>query len=858
MVVHDLVAVTLAVVAMGMLFQLIKFGAVLVHILRMPCWPQCLSPEGGHQPLSADQRAALEELEALGFREIHQATYQEGPLRYLSVLLRHGTQSTFAKVRFRGGAYAGYPVEFYSLSTDGPMICTGNRLSWAYLSSAPSIRWEDAFADSLAGHWHAHLARLAGLAVVELSDEEARERIDAGAEGCFSHWMKERMIVESDGRWHPSLRWALALTFTLLRSQRKLKAPYISVLTQGEHQSAFFTLCYLEIEEMLAARPPRRKLKAWLLALTVMVSLIAWGVAYGPSLAVVVVVILLVHEGGHALAMRAFGYRDMNMFFVPMVGAVVAGVIAKELSAWKQAVVLLAGPIPGLVIGLGLLGFGPQGASIDWQTIGGIAVGVNLFNLLPVGPLDGGRLLELSLFSRWPTARMVVSGLSVLAFVGLAKWTDDTVVPLMLALLMAFGTIASWRSIALERVWSDEGERSERIRRLFEAAQRTLKAQTFLRHYPLVKGVVTRRQICRPRLWESALVLMLLVGLWSGVGFVAYESGIIGGVRAQISETRTPAQIEFDDAAYDYDDDSSPAALENLLTLSQKLDPDDPRRIDMVVRQAWQLPEPQRQAQFDSVLMQERDGHEYSRNDVASDLLGHAVAVTARLGAEDRIRALQQAVDHVMTVAPRFYSATLNARLRIAERVDQGGEPDRAWALLEDLRQTAGRDEGCQCEVRDIVAAQAWFQLSHQRPEQALAVLESSPYASHLGQRSECLTRDHAWALLAAGRISEGVEQMRRAAYTEPRQPSFKDRLFSGAVQSPHLVEVMDMAYALVQKGKADEARQLIANRPRTCFRADKEAEKLWSKPWQQGRELALRDISLMLCPPTESRRMTH
>src|SRR5262249_49106418 len=52
--------------------------------------------------------------------------------------------------------------------------------------------------------------------------------------------------------------------------------------------------------------------------------------------------VLLFHECGHYVAMRAFGYRNLRMFFIPFLGAAVAGKNF-NVAGWKKAVVALAG-----------------------------------------------------------------------------------------------------------------------------------------------------------------------------------------------------------------------------------------------------------------------------------------------------------------------------------------------------------------------------------------------------------------------------------------------------------------------------------------------------------------------------------
>lgn len=126
--------------------------------------------------------------------------------------------------------------------------------------------------------------------------------------------------------------------------------------------------------------------------------------------------VILVHEGGHALGMLAFGYRDVQVFFLPFIGAVTTG-RKTDAPAWQHAVVLLLGPVPGVVLGVVLLAVS-QGHGITGE-VGRMAVLINVFNLLPIKPLDGGRMLSVTLFSRWSWLEAAFDGLGTIVLLAL-------------------------------------------------------------------------------------------------------------------------------------------------------------------------------------------------------------------------------------------------------------------------------------------------------------------------------------------------------------------------------------------------------------------------------------------------------
>jgi Zn-dependent protease len=118
---------------------------------------------------------------------------------------------------------------------------------------------------------------------------------------------------------------------------------------------------------------------------------------------VILVGVVLIHELGHLAAMWAFGYKDLAVFFIPFFGAVATGRSAGG-KAWQRGVVILAGPMPGILLGWVVIMLAPQ-AMVSYPYLAVTAsmlLLVNGFNLLPLMPLDGGRLLNIVLFSRHP------------------------------------------------------------------------------------------------------------------------------------------------------------------------------------------------------------------------------------------------------------------------------------------------------------------------------------------------------------------------------------------------------------------------------------------------------------------------
>lgn len=114
---------------------------------------------------------------------------------------------------------------------------------------------------------------------------------------------------------------------------------------------------------------------------------------------------LLLHELGHFVAMYVLGYQNLSLLLIPLFGGVALG---KKHAApvWQNAAVLLAGPLPGLLLGLTIWVLLPRTLTVTspdnipfgtmfLYDFSGILVSFNALNLLPCVPLDGGRILQL-------------------------------------------------------------------------------------------------------------------------------------------------------------------------------------------------------------------------------------------------------------------------------------------------------------------------------------------------------------------------------------------------------------------------------------------------------------------------------
>ena len=134
------------------------------------------------------------------------------------------------------------------------------------------------------------------------------------------------------------------------------------------------------------------KLKILTTSGTMLVSVAAYSLIWGWKFALGFVLLLLVHEMGHVIQLRREGIAASAPVFIPFLGAVVA---AKSLGndALAEARVGLAGPILGTLGTAALLPIAETSGNDFWKALAFTGFFLNLFNLLPVVPLDGGRAM---------------------------------------------------------------------------------------------------------------------------------------------------------------------------------------------------------------------------------------------------------------------------------------------------------------------------------------------------------------------------------------------------------------------------------------------------------------------------------
>jgi Zn-dependent protease len=142
--------------------------------------------------------------------------------------------------------------------------------------------------------------------------------------------------------------------------------------------------------------------------------------------------LIFVHEMGHWLEAKRQGLPVSAPLFIPFLGA---SIFLKEQpqSAWHEFELAIAGPLLGSLGALAVYGVGVAEDSNRLRAIAFLGFFINLFNLLPVVPLDGGRIVTAIHPALWV--------LGLLALLGLVLYRPNGI----LVLILVFAAMELWQ-----------------------------------------------------------------------------------------------------------------------------------------------------------------------------------------------------------------------------------------------------------------------------------------------------------------------------------------------------------------------------------------------------------------------------
>lgn len=180
-------------------------------------------------------------------------------------------------------------------------------------------------------------------------------------------------------------------------------------------------------------------------------ALAGWSILFTWQFALVLIAVLVVHEYGHVWAMKRLGMKTKGFYLIPFVGGVAIGDKAK--THWQQVYIAMMGPCFGLVMSIGFYLLYLITDSHYVGLLASVSALINIFNLLPVLPLDGGQVVKSIVFSGRSYTPYVLLLISSAAFFALSVHLGLT----FLAFFIVLGVVDlvfSWKEFKQQTVTS--------------------------------------------------------------------------------------------------------------------------------------------------------------------------------------------------------------------------------------------------------------------------------------------------------------------------------------------------------------------------------------------------------------------
>lgn len=201
--------------------------------------------------------------------------------------------------------------------------------------------------------------------------------------------------------------------------------------------------------EQPAARPRPSATSKAAISLPKQLALLSASVAatvylFDLGVGIAVIATIIVHEYGHAHAMRRHGHQA-RFYLIPFFGGIAIG-DRTYISDAEATEILLKGPAFGLLPPLACFGGFLVLGDSAWLGAGFVALLVNMFNLLPIPPLDGGRVVQIFLKPMGDKVWFAASGLLILAGGLVAVYLRSKSFLVLLIVTAVFWSMAPKRS----------------------------------------------------------------------------------------------------------------------------------------------------------------------------------------------------------------------------------------------------------------------------------------------------------------------------------------------------------------------------------------------------------------------------
>ncbi len=138
------------------------------------------------------------------------------------------------------------------------------------------------------------------------------------------------------------------------------------------------------------------------------VSLWAYAIFFGWKFAIALVYLIFIHEMGHLIAAKLKNIPTSPAVFIPFLGAAIGIDPKKIANAKTEFFVAYGGPLAGLISIIPAFALYTTTGDPYWALVIQLGALINLFNLFPVSPLDGGRIVSVLSPNIWLVGLLVL------------------------------------------------------------------------------------------------------------------------------------------------------------------------------------------------------------------------------------------------------------------------------------------------------------------------------------------------------------------------------------------------------------------------------------------------------------------
>lgn len=485
------------------------------------------------------------ELEKFGFKpcsylQIESMVKSYPPITW-EILLYNKALKTYAMVGLRRPVEPVnlFDIGFYTFFQDRSVLLTMNGKAHGLLDEIPNYIIQDPYTAQTSVQWQTHQDGLNQLSATKtpcsLAPETFAKALQTYGKNYVNCLAKAGKIWQIQGAESFQLNWLAALKMLnkILHGGKKT----VAIVKQRKQQAKTDSTIQVEIPVELEVEGFQRmeqmqqglvgkRFRTWLLVGSLGLFIVSYTKFFAPHSLAIFLAALIFHEGGHLLAMKLCGYQDTSVLFVPFLGAV-ATARKEDATLTQKFWISLAGPLPGLILGVALAIATRDGSYPVWvKEASWMLIGLNLFNLLPVYPLDGGQIADLLLFSGHPYIGVLfkVFGVILLVLLGLGK-------PMLLlfAILIALTIPNSFRSAKAYSKFPQElrqnlpADRDHLLHSIFKHMKQWGSSNLpFSKRYALAKYLIQRHYESHTK-WTTRVLLIIV-----------YCGSLLGGIAGSL------------------------------------------------------------------------------------------------------------------------------------------------------------------------------------------------------------------------------------------------------------------------------------------------------------------------------------